>query len=54
MKQDDKFSYLHVIGKSRSYSYSNAAVDFIVGAIKKEPHDVITKLKKAIAENKKE
>lgn len=54
MKQDSKYSYLHIIGKSNSYSYSNAALDFIVGAIKKEPHDIIEKLKKAIAEKKKE
>ncbi|WP_423201999.1 DUF3644 domain-containing protein [Lactococcus petauri] len=54
MKQDPRYSYLHVIGKSNSYSYSNAALDFIVGAIKKEPHDIIEKLKKAISEKKKE
>lgn len=44
------FSYQHSIGKTSNYFYSNV----VVGEIKKEPHEIIIKLKKTIGNNKKE
>ena len=53
MKDDIKYAYRHHIGKSEPYSYSVSAMEFIIGAIKKEPTEIIDKIKKALAEQNK-
>lgn len=52
MKNEEKYAFKHVVGKSETYSYSQQAAEFIVSEIKKDPH-IIFKLKKMNNETKK-
>ena len=47
IKQNEKYSYEHVIGNQRSFTYSQQFVDFIVTEITKNPLDFVESLKKA-------
>ncbi|QEA35213.1 DUF3644 domain-containing protein [Weissella soli] len=47
MKADDKYAFKHVIGNRERYSYSQAAAEFVVSEIKKDPQNIIANLKKA-------
>lgn len=47
MKSNDKYAFKHIIGKSKSYSYSQSAAEFVVSEIKKDPQNIIANLKKA-------
>lgn len=46
VKNNDKYSYEHVIGKQHSYTYSQQFVDFIIKEIKKDPNNFVQALKK--------
>lgn len=52
LKNNNKYSYIHELGKSTRTTYTNKLVEFIVSEIKKEPSDYIAKLKILIAKNK--
>ncbi|MDY2522290.1 DUF3644 domain-containing protein [Weissella confusa] len=47
MKENPLYAYKHIIGQGMQYSYSQAAVDFIYGEIKKAPDTIIERLKNA-------
>lgn len=47
IKQDEKYAYEHVIGRSRQYTYSQQLVDFIVSEIEKNPAKFVESLKKS-------
>ncbi|MDF7637781.1 DUF3644 domain-containing protein [Leuconostocaceae bacterium ESL0958] len=47
MKNDKKYSFKHEVGKNITYSYSQAAADFIINELKKDPENKIQNLKKA-------
>lgn len=46
IKNNPKFCYINKIGSNPTYSYSIQAIDFIVNEIKKDPKNIIEKLKK--------
>lgn len=45
IKSDPKYAYEHVIGKQRSYTYSQQFIDFIVSEIEKTPDTFVESLK---------
>ncbi|MCI5725423.1 DUF3644 domain-containing protein [Fusobacterium sp.] len=45
IKNDTKFSYEHIVGNTRSYSYSQQFIEFIVSEIKKNPEKFVESLK---------
>nr|DAP67666.1 MAG TPA: Protein of unknown function (DUF3644) [Caudoviricetes sp.] len=45
IKNDDKYSYKHVIGNQNTYTYSSLLIDFIVEEIKKAPNNFVSSLK---------
>lgn len=45
IKNDKKYSYEHIVGKTRNYSYSQQFIDFIVLEIKKNPEKFVDSLK---------
>lgn len=47
IKENQKYSYMHVIGNQHSYTYSQQFVDFIVSEIKKAPNNFVKSLKKS-------
>ncbi|MCI1922809.1 MAG: DUF3644 domain-containing protein [Lentilactobacillus buchneri] len=47
IKENKKYSYMHVIGNQRSYTYSQQFVDFIVSEIKKDPNNFVDSLKRS-------
>lgn len=53
MKKNEKYAFKHIIGKSETYSYSQQAAEFIVNEIKKDPHNIISKLRKVDEKTKK-
>lgn len=46
IKNDTKFSYCHVLGKSKSFTYSQQLIDFILEEITKNPEGFVKSLKK--------
>ena len=52
LKRNDKYAYCHVVGNTKSYTYSQACVEFIVNEIKKDPDNIVASLKAGL-ENKK-
>lgn len=48
LKANERFCYSYKIGETPLYSYSQQAVDLIVGEIKKEPENIIQHLKERI------
>lgn len=46
IKSDSNYSYLHKIGNSANYTYSQSFVDFIFNEIKKDPKNFVDSLKK--------
>ncbi|MCC4383277.1 DUF3644 domain-containing protein [Limosilactobacillus reuteri] len=46
MKNNDRYSYAHKIGKITEYTYSQQAAEFIVNQIKQEPAKIVNKIKK--------
>lgn len=46
IKQDEKFAYEHVIGRSRQFTYSQQFIDFIVEEISKNPKNFVESLKR--------
>lgn len=51
IKQEEKYSYCHKIGKNEHYTYSQQFVEFIVAEIEKNPKDFVESLRK---QNKKD
>lgn len=47
IKENQKYSYMHVIGNQHSYTYSQQFVDFIISAIKRAPNNFVESLKKS-------
>ena len=47
MKSSEKYSFKHIVGKNETYTYSQQVAEFIVAEIKKSPHNIVEKLKKA-------
>ena len=47
IKQESKYAYCHIIGKTNHYTYSEALVDFIVSEIEKDPQHFVESLKKS-------
>ena len=47
IKSNEKYAFKHIIGKSETYTYSQQVAEFIVAEIKKSPHGIVEKLKKA-------
>lgn len=45
IKKENKYSYEHVVGKSRTYTYSQKFIEFIVEEIKKDPTNIVDSLK---------
>lgn len=45
IKNEEKYSYKHKIGKQESYTYSQQFIDFIVNEIKKKPNKFVESLK---------
>lgn len=45
IKSDKKYAYEHVIGKQRSYTYSQQFIDFIVLEVEKNPDTFVESLK---------
>lgn len=45
VKREPKYAYEHVIGKQRSYTYSQQFIDFIVNEIEKSPQNFVESLK---------
>lgn len=54
IKDEKKYSYKHVIGKSPSYTYSMNVVDFILETIEKNPSGVIDGLKKSLKKKRRD
>lgn len=48
MKNNEKFSFKHIIGESCQYTYSINAAEFIINEIKKDPKSIYENLKKGI------
>ncbi len=46
-KENELYSYKHVIGKTHYYTYSQTFVEFIVSEIKKDPKNFVESLKKS-------
>lgn len=46
VKQDNKYSYRHVVGNQNYYTYSQQFIEFIVLEIKKNPNSFVDSLKK--------
>ena len=46
MKNNNKYSYAHKIGKLTEYTYSQQAAEFIVDQIKQDPENIVDKIKK--------
>lgn len=46
IKDNDKYSYKHTIGKQEHYTYSQQLIEFIVNEIKKNPDNIVDSLKK--------
>lgn len=45
VKQNEKFSYCHVIGKNKLFTYSEQLIEFIMEEIKKNPEGFVDSLK---------
>ena len=52
-KSQQKYAYKHIVGKTESYTYSMATVDFILSVISDSPDTIIDDLKNAL-KNKNE
>ncbi len=46
IKENPKFCYIHRQYSSPTYSYSQQAIDFIIGEIKKDPENILDNIKK--------
>lgn len=47
IKANPKFCYTHKINNPPTYSYSMAAIDFIIAELQKDPEDIIENIKKS-------
>ncbi|AUS70065.1 DUF3644 domain-containing protein [Lactococcus lactis] len=47
MKNNEQYSFKHIVGKNETYSYSQQAAEFVISEIKKDPQNIIENLKKA-------
>lgn len=45
IKNRKEYAYKHIIGKSESFTYSQQAVEFVVEEIRKEPKEIVKKLR---------
>lgn len=45
IKEDPKYSYKHIVGNNKSYTYSQTLIDFIITEIKKNPTGFVDSLK---------
>lgn len=52
IKENKRFCYVYQVSKQPQYSYSQQAIDFIYGEIKKAPETILDDLKKKLTEKK--
>ncbi len=45
LKTQGNLCYAHVMGKQRRFTYSQQVIDFIVGEIRKDPTEIVDKIK---------
>ena len=46
LKENEKFCYVHRQFKQPQYSYSQQAIDFIIGELRKDPENILNNIKK--------
>lgn len=48
MKNNEKWCYIHKQFQNKTYTYSNQAIDFIIGEIKNDPENILNNMKKKL------